>query len=237
MRIYPAVDMKDGQCVRLRQGLSDQVTVYGEDPAATARRWADQGAEVLHVVDLDGAFTGRSANLEAVSRMAAEVSIPIQLGGGIRTMADIVYRLETVGVARVILGTMLVEQPEIAREAARRYPGRIVAGIDAKGGRMTTRGWVHTTDLLAVDLAKRCLDWGCAACVYTDIAQDGMLTGPNVAETANMVRIGLPIIASGGVGSLDHIRAVMDVGVEGCIVGKALYDGQVSLADALALTR
>lgn len=238
MRIYPAIDMKDGNCVRLLQGRAQDATVYGTDPAAMALRWIEEGAEFLHVVDLDGAFTGKGKNLEAVGRICkAAGKVPVQLGGGIRTMADVEERL-ALGVNRVILGTAAISDPEFAAQAAKRFPGQIVAGIDAKNGFVAVKGWVEVTDVRAVDLAKKLRDMGILTCVYTDISKDGMLQGPNLETTLEMqMQSGMDVIASGGVGSVEDIRALKKLSVHGAITGKALYDGRMTLNEAIAAGR
>ncbi|RMD49868.1 MAG: 1-(5-phosphoribosyl)-5-[(5-phosphoribosylamino)methylideneamino]imidazole-4-carboxamide isomerase [Alphaproteobacteria bacterium] len=239
MRLYPAIDLKDGQCVRLLRGEMDRATVFNPDPADQARRFAEAGCEWLHIVDLNGAFAGRPVNAGAVEAILEAVSIPVQLGGGIRDMATIEDWLSR-GVARVILGTVAVERPELVREAARAFPGRVAVGIDARDGRVATRGWAEVTDIGATELAKRHEDAGVAAIIYTDISRDGAMQGPNVEATAALARaVSVPVIASGGVSSLDDLRALRDCGapLEGAICGRALYDGAFSLADALAVCR
>lgn len=232
MRIYPAIDLKGGKCVRLVQGLMERSTVYG-DPVEMALKWKENGARFLHMVDLDGAFDGAGRNREAVAKVVRETGLPVQLGGGIRTLTDIRECLE-LGVARVILGTVLVENPELAREAAGLYPGRIVAGIDAKGGRAATRGWATDTGLTAVDLALQMREAGICTVIYTDIARDGMLGGPNIPETKRLKeKTGLEVIASGGVSKLSDLAEVREAGLDGVIVGKALYSGAFTLEDAL----
>nr|WP_122013330.1 1-(5-phosphoribosyl)-5-[(5-phosphoribosylamino)methylideneamino]imidazole-4-carboxamide isomerase [Maliibacterium massiliense] len=236
MIVYPAIDLKQGRCVRLLQGRMQDATVYGEDPAAMARRWASGGAQALHVVDLDGAFDGAGRNIDAVRAIARAVDIPVQLGGGIRSMEDIHFRLEDVGVAKVILGTVAVEQPALVREACARYPGRIIAGIDAKDGFVAVRGWVQQGTVRPLDLALDMREAGVDTVIYTDISRDGMLVGANVEATARLVQgTGMRVIASGGIGSLADIARIKEAGCAGVIVGKALYAGAVTLADALAL--
>ena len=232
MRIYPAIDLKGGKCVRLVQGLMERSTVYG-DPVEMALKWKENGARFLHMVDLDGAFDGAGRNREAVAKVVRETGLPVQLGGGIRTLTDIRECLE-LGVARVILGTVLVENPELTQEAAGLYPGRIVAGIDAKGGRAATRGWATDTGLTAVDLALQMKEAGICTVIYTDIARDGMLGGPNIPETKRLKeKTGLEVIASGGVSRLSDLAEVREAGLDGVIVGKALYSGAFTLEDAL----
>ena len=239
MILYPAIDLKDGQCVRLLRGDMEKATVFGEDPAAQASAFADQGAEWLHLVDLNGAFAGRPVNAAAVEAILAAVSIPCQMGGGIRDMATVEMWLAK-GLSRVILGTVAVENPDLVRQAARAFPGRVAVGIDARAGRVATRGWADQTDMQATDLAKAFQDAGVAAIIYTDIDRDGAMQGPNVAATADLARaVSIPVIASGGVSSLDDLRALRDCGaaLDGAISGRALYDGKIDLAQALALLK
>lgn len=234
MQIYPAIDIKDGRAVRLRQGLAADVTDYGA-PAEAAMDWKTQGATYLHVVDLDGAFEGKGRNLPLVAEIVRETGLPVELGGGIRTMEDIEARL-SLGVARVILGTVALTDPDLVRRACARYPGRIACGIDAKDGRVAVRGWVEASDVDPVDLALRMKDVGVQDVIYTDIRRDGMQTGPNVEATAELVRrTGLRVIGSGGVGKIQDLYDLRDAGCAGAIVGKALYNGNFTLAQALRL--
>jgi phosphoribosylformimino-5-aminoimidazole carboxamide ribotide isomerase len=235
LTIYPAIDLKDGVCVRLRQGAMDQATIYAEDPGAQARAWVEAGFAWVHVVDLNGAFAGRSVNIAAVQAILAAVDVPVQLGGGLRDMAGIAHWLEA-GVRRVILGSAAVKNPELVREACRAFPGRIVVGIDARDGRVATEGWAETGSLTAIDLARRFADTGVAAIVYTDISRDGMLSGVNIPQTVALAQnTPIPVIASGGIGAAADIAAVAAAGVlEGVIVGRALYDGRVTAQAALA---
>lgn len=234
MQIYPAIDIKDGRAVRLRQGLAADVTDYGT-PAEAAMDWKTQGATYLHVVDLDGAFEGKGRNLPLVAEIVRETGLPLELGGGIRTMEDIEARL-SLGVARVILGTVALTDPDLVRRACARYPGRIACGIDAKDGRVAVRGWVEASDVDPVDLALRMKDVGVLDVIYTDIRRDGMQTGPNVESTAELVRrTGLRVIGSGGVGKIQDLYDLRDAGCAGAIVGKALYNGNFTLAQALRL--
>ena len=235
MILYPAIDLKDGRCVRLLRGDMDAATVFGDDPAAQARAFTAAGCEWLHLIDLNGAFEGRSVNGAAVEAILEEVEVPVQLGGGIRDLAAVRRWLDR-GVARVILGTAAVEDPDLVRQAARDFPGRVAIGIDARGGRVATRGWVEETDARAPDLARRFEDAGVAAIIYTDIDRDGAMGGPNVSATAALARaVSVPVIASGGVSSLADLVALRDTGViAGAISGRALYDGALDLREALA---
>lgn len=236
--LYPAIDLKGGQVVRLRRGEMDQATVFGTDPAAQAAAFAESGFPWLHVVDLDGAFAGRPANAAAVRAILAATPAPVQLGGGIRDMATAAAWMEA-GVSRIILGSAAVKDPALVRQAAREFPGRVAVGIDARDGMVATEGWAETSDLPALDLARRFADAGVAAIVFTDIARDGMLAGVNVEATAALAEgSGLPVIASGGAASLEDIRALKETGrVAGCILGRALYDGRIEPRAALALAR
>lgn len=238
MILFPAIDLKDGACVRLVKGDMDQATIYAEDPGAQAASFADAGCEWVHVVDLNGAFAGRPVNAAAVDAILGAVEVPIQLGGGIRDRATIDFWLER-GVSRVILGTAALRDPDLVRAAAGAAPGRVAVGIDARGGRVAVEGWAETSDMIVLDLARKFEDAGVAAIIYTDIDRDGVLTGPNVEATAALARaIDIPVIASGGVSSLDDLRALMavaDSGITGVISGRAIYDGRIGLAEALAL--
>ncbi|GHU67517.1 1-(5-phosphoribosyl)-5-[(5-phosphoribosylamino) methylideneamino] imidazole-4-carboxamide isomerase [Clostridia bacterium] len=238
MIIYPAIDIQGGRCVRLLQGRAEDSTVYG-DPVEMARRWIDAGAACLHLVDLDGAIhrESKTDDTERLKPFAdiCRLGVPVQWGGGVRNVTDIVRRFE-LGAARVILGTVALTDPELVSEACRRYPGKIVCGIDAKAGRVAVRGWVETSQVKAVDLARTMRESGVEWVVYTDIARDGTLTGVNVEETARLVEIdGLNVIGSGGVGSLDDITALKSIGCQGAIVGKALYEGRFTLEDAITI--
>ncbi|HWL57481.1 MAG TPA: 1-(5-phosphoribosyl)-5-[(5-phosphoribosylamino)methylideneamino]imidazole-4-carboxamide isomerase [Paracoccus sp. (in: a-proteobacteria)] len=234
MILYPAIDLKDGNCVRLLRGDMEAATVFGTDPAAQASAFADAGAEWLHLVDLNGAFAGHPVNAEAVEAILAAVEIPAQLGGGIRDMETIERWLER-GLARVILGTVAVENPSLVREAALAFPGKIAVGIDARGGRVATRGWAEETDVLATDLARQFEDAGVAAIIYTDIDRDGAMQGPNISATEALARaVNIPVIASGGVSSMQDLLALRDARViAGAISGRALYDGAINLGEAL----
>jgi phosphoribosylformimino-5-aminoimidazole carboxamide ribotide isomerase len=234
--LYPAIDLKDGQCVRLVRGEMSQATVFNDDPAAQARRFVAAGCRHLHVVDLDGAFAGKPMNAAAVAAIVAVAGVPVQLGGGIRDRATIDAWLAK-GVARVILGTAALTHPDLVRDACRAYPGRIVVGIDARGGRVAVEGWAKASARDALDLALAFEDAGVDAIVYTDIDRDGALAGVNVEATAALARaLSTPVIASGGVASLDDLRALKAHeadGISGVICGRALYDGRIDLATAL----
>ncbi len=238
MILFPAIDLKDGKCVRLLRGEMSAATTFNEDPADQARKFAAAGCRWIHVVDLDGAFAGTPVNARAVEAILAAVKVPVQLGGGIREGARIAAWLDA-GINRVILGTVALRDPELVKKACRDWPGRIVVGIDARGGRVAVEGWAETSDVLAVDLAKRFEDAGVAAIVYTDIERDGAMQGPNVEATAALARaVKIPIIASGGVSSLDDLRALKaraKDGIAGVISGRALYDGRIDLAEAVKL--
>ncbi len=238
MILYPAIDLKDGQAVRLYKGEMEQATVFNDNPAAQARAFVDAGCEYLHLVDLNGAFAGTPINGTAVEAILADVDVPTQLGGGIRDMATIEMWL-TRGISRVILGTVAVENPDLVREAARHFPNQIAVGLDAREGRVATRGWAEETDIMVTDLAKSFEDAGVAAIIYTDINRDGAMAGPNIEATEALARATtLPVIASGGVSSLADLIALRDTGViAGAISGRALYDGAIDLAAALTALR
>lgn len=240
MILFPAIDLKDGQCVRLEQGDMNRATVFNADPAAQARAFAAVGFEWLHVVDLNGAFAGRAVNSRAVTAILDAVDIPVQLGGGIRDLAAIDMWLDR-GIARVILGTVAANDPAIVREAAKKHPGRIVVGIDARGGKAAVSGWAELTEMDAIDLGRRFADVGVAAIVYTDIDRDGILKGLNVEATlALAAAVPLPVIASGGLASLDDVRRLLEPDcaiLEGAISGRALYDGRLDGREALRLIR
>ena len=240
MILFPAIDLKEGRCVRLVRGDMAQATVFNNDPAAQAKAFVDQGFEYLHVVDLDGAFAGKPINADAVSRILDVCKIPLQLGGGIRDMATIDGWLAR-GVTRVIIGTAAVRDPSLVREAARLYPGRVAVGIDAKQGFVAVEGWAQVSQLSAVELGKRFEDAGVAAIIYTDIARDGVLAGLNLEATMELAEaISIPVIASGGLASIDDIREMLKPGrarLAGAIAGRALYDGRIDPAAALALIR
>lgn len=238
MILFPAIDLKDGQAVRLLRGEMDSATVFNDDPAAQARSFAEAGFQWLHLVDLNGAFEGRPVNAAAVEDIVKAVDIPVQLGGGIRDMATVERWLD-LGLRRVILGTVAVKNPGLVREACRAFPGQVVLGIDARGGKVAVEGWAEVSELAALDLARSFEDAGAAAIVYTDIDRDGALQGANVAATQALAEaLATPVIASGGVASLDDLaalQAVASAGIEGVISGRALYDGRIDPASALAL--
>jgi phosphoribosylformimino-5-aminoimidazole carboxamide ribotide isomerase len=235
--LYPAIDLKGGACVRLAQGDMSRATLFNADPAAQARSFAAAGAEWLHVVDLDGAFAGRSVNAGAVAAILAALRLPLQLGGGIRDMAAIESWLGR-GVARVILGTAAVKNPALLRAAARAFPGRIAVGIDARDGRVAVEGWAETSELDALTLARRVEEAGVAAIVFTDIARDGLMAGVDVAGSAALARaVRIPVIASGGVGGIEDIERLAEAGLAGAVVGRALYEGRLDLAAAIRLAQ
>jgi phosphoribosylformimino-5-aminoimidazole carboxamide ribotide isomerase len=238
MILFPAIDLKDGRCVRLKQGEMAQATVFNDDPAAQARSFERQGFQWLHIVDLNGAFAGRPVNGAAVEAILAAVRIPVQLGGGTRDIAGIEMWLSK-GVRRVILGTVAVRSPELVREACAKFPRRIVVGIDARNGRVAVEGWAETTDLAAVELAKRFEDAGVAAIVFTDIGRDGLLKGLNLPATVALARTTkIPVIASGGLASIEDVKALLrpeHAILEGAIAGRALYDGRLDAKQALTL--
>ena len=239
LTLYPAIDLKDGQCVRLRRGDMDQATVYGDDPGAQARIWQDSGFAWLHVVDLNGAFAGKPVNAAAVRSILGQVTIPVQLGGGIRDIAGIAAWLDA-GVHRVILGSAAAKNPALVIEACQRFPGSIAVGIDARDGFVATEGWAETSNMPATDLGLKFEDAGVAAIIYTDIGRDGMMGGLNLDQTVALAqRLTTPVIASGGVGGLTDLAALKDAAkgtrIEGVIVGRALYDGRVDPNEALAL--
>ncbi|MDT8344672.1 MAG: 1-(5-phosphoribosyl)-5-[(5-phosphoribosylamino)methylideneamino]imidazole-4-carboxamide isomerase [Thermohalobaculum sp.] len=237
MILYPAIDLKDGKCVRLLRGEMAAATVFNDDPAAQAVEFEAAGCRWLHLVDLNGAFEGRPVNAGAVEAILAATSLPAQLGGGIRSMATIGEWLDR-GLARVILGTAAVRDPDLVREAARAFPGQIAVGIDARNGMVAVAGWAETTGITALDLARRFEDAGVAALIYTDIDRDGAMQGPNVEATAALARaVSIPVIASGGVSSLADLRALKDCGapLNGVISGRAIYDGRLDLVEAMEL--
>jgi phosphoribosylformimino-5-aminoimidazole carboxamide ribotide isomerase len=233
MQIWPAIDLRGGKCVRLRQGDYSRETVYGDDPAEVARRWVDAGARRLHLVDLEAARDGSQANLPAIQQIVEAVDVPCQLGGGIRDEAT-VERLLKLGLARLVVGTRALKEPDWFREVVRRYPRQLCLGIDAKGGLVATDGWLNTSTTSAIDLAGQFAGEPLAAVIYTDIARDGMLQGPNFQAMAEMnAAVAVDCLASGGVTTADDVRRLTELGLAGCIVGRALYEGTLSLEDAL----
>jgi phosphoribosylformimino-5-aminoimidazole carboxamide ribotide isomerase len=235
MLILPAIDLRGGQCVRLKQGDYSQETVFGSDPAAMATRWVQMGAKALHLVDLDGAKAGRPVNDESVRRITQAAGVPCQLGGGIRTETDIKTAFDW-GVQRVVIGTRALQDPEWVRSMAFAYPQRVVLGLDARDGLIATHGWLETSESTVIDVAEQFANWPLAALVFTDIARDGMLCGPNVEALAELARaIPLPVIASGGVTTLEDVTSLLGHGLAGCIIGRALYEGQLDLRDVLKL--
>lgn len=237
MRIYPAIDLLNGRCVRLRQGDYSQETVFSDDPAQVARKWAELGADRIHVVDLDGAKAGKPVNGAVIRKIVEAAGVPIQLGGGIRSDADLAAVFDW-GVRWAVLGTRALQAPDWVRETATKYPNRIVLGVDAKNGFVATEGWLEVSKVKATDLAKQVSDAPLAAVVYTDIAKDGMMSGPNFEALIEMRdAMPLPVIASGGVCTLEHVRRLIEERIPGCIIGRALYEGSLDLAAALDLTR
>ncbi len=240
MILFPAIDLKNGQCVRLEQGDMARATVFNLDPAAQARAFQDQGFEYLHVVDLDGAFAGKPVNAQAVEAMLKTVTMPVQLGGGIRDMATLEAWLGK-GISRVIIGTAAVRDPAFVKEAAKKYPGRVAVGLDARDGRVAVEGWAETSTVIALDIAKRFEDAGVAAIIFTDIARDGLLKGLNLDATIALAdSISIPVIASGGLASIDDVKALLTPRaqkLEGAISGRALYDGRIDPGEALALIK
>ena len=233
MRIYPAIDIKDGNCVRLLRGSFSDVTVYGDNPAQMAMKWEELGGEFIHVVALDGALKGHGVNAEAIRSICKSVNVPVQTGGGIRTMDDIKAKLDC-GIERVIIGTKAVSDAEFVKKAVKEYGDRIVIGIDAKDSMVAIEGWEKTSEYTAVEFAKKMVEIGVRTIVYTDIATDGTLMGPNVSAMAEMVKAtGIDIIASGGIGNIEHIKALIPTGVEGVITGRALYTGDLDLREAV----
>ena len=238
MIIIPAIDLKDGKCVRLLQGKKDEVTVYSDDPAEMARQWVDMGARLLHVVDLDGAFSGEQKNFDKIREIRKAIQIPMQLGGGIRDIERI-EQLADIGVDRMILGTSAAKDPGMVVRACEKFKGRVLVGIDARDGKVAVKGWVEVTGLDAIAFANDMQSAGAAGIIYTDISRDGMMTGPNIEAMAKMVNsVKIPVIASGGVSKLDDIESLMHIkDLWGVITGKALYTGALDLRSAIDLTR
>jgi phosphoribosylformimino-5-aminoimidazole carboxamide ribotide isomerase len=237
VQIWPAIDLRGGKCVRLQQGDYGRETVFGEDPAAIARHWVDQGAECLHLVDLDGARDGRPGNLDSVRAILQAVRVSCQLGGGVRN-EDVIAELLEAGLARLVVGTRALKEPDWFRRTCRTFPGKLVLGIDARDGRVATHGWLETSGVAAVDLARQFEGEPVAAIVYTDIAQDGMMVGPNVAAMAEMhAAVDLPVVASGGITTVEDVARLAAIPMAGCIIGRALYEGRLSLRDAIRAGR
>lgn len=240
MIIIPAIDLKEGKCVRLEQGLMEKATIYSEDPATTAMHWEAQGAELLHVVDLDGAFAGSPRNLPAIIAIRNAIKIPIEVGGGIRDM-DTVRKLVSIGIDKIILGTAAIKDPSFVQAACSEFPGKIIVGIDAKDGLVAIKGWAEVTKVKAIDLAKQMQDHGVIAIIYTDIKRDGMLSGPNIEATRDLAKaLHIPVIASGGVHTMkdvDNLLAVRHAGVTGVITGKAIYSGSLDLKEAITFIK
>ncbi|MCF6325875.1 MAG: 1-(5-phosphoribosyl)-5-[(5-phosphoribosylamino)methylideneamino]imidazole-4-carboxamide isomerase [Devosiaceae bacterium] len=240
MILFPAIDLKDGQCVRLKLGDMDQVTVFNDDPAAQARIFEDQGFQYLHVVDLNGAFSGKNINGHAVEAILREVKFPVQLGGGIRDLQQIEFWLER-GLTRVILGTIAVKNPDLVKEACKKFPGQVAVGIDARGGKVAVQGWAESSELGVIEMAQRFEGAGVAAIIYTDIDRDGILTGINWTSTLKLANsVAIPTIASGGLASMDDIKKLSSPEcqiLEGAISGRALYDGRIDANEALQMLR
>jgi phosphoribosylformimino-5-aminoimidazole carboxamide ribotide isomerase len=237
MLILPAIDLRGGKCVRLKQGDYNQETVFGDDPVAMARRWVSEGARALHLVDLDGAKEGQPVNGPVIRRIVESVDVPCQVGGGLRTEADIKETLD-IGVARVVLGTRALQDSAWVRQMAQEYPKRIVLGLDARDGKVATHGWLNTSEESVLDVARQFAKWPLYAIVYTDITRDGMMRGPNVEALAEMAAaVPLPVIASGGVTTLDNVRDLMKKKLFGCIIGRALYEGQIDLSTVLEMVQ
>jgi phosphoribosylformimino-5-aminoimidazole carboxamide ribotide isomerase len=238
MLVIPAIDIKDGKCVRLKQGLVDQKTVYGDDPGAIAEKWQATGARWLHVVDLDGAFKKKPINIKTIEKIRQKLTIPMQLGGGLRTMENLSMYL-SMGIDRLILGTTVLKNQEVTRQALERFPGRVAIALDARDGRLAIEGWLETSGTTALDVAKALSPLGPAAFIYTDIQRDGMQTGPNIASTRLLAQaVPTPVIASGGVSTIQDIENLIPLGqdgVIGVITGKALYSGTLDFAEALRL--
>jgi len=236
MLVIPAIDLKGGRCVRLLQGRKDAVTTYSDDPGATAKRWEACGARLLHIVDLDGAFTGNQKNLDAITKIRQSVRIPLQVGGGIRKIGNLI-KLFSLGIDRVVIGTAAIEDPEFVTYSCSKYPGKVWIGVDAKEGMVAIRGWQEVTSLSAKELSKRLEIVGAAGIVYTDISRDGMLSGPNIEATREMVGgVNIPVIASGGVSCIEDIKNLMKIeNLWGVITGKAIYSNALNLKEAIKI--
>lgn len=238
MIIIPAIDIKEGRCVRLTQGRMDAETVYSTDPAEVATKWASSGAELIHLVDLDGAVEGNAKNFNVIKKIIDSIDVPVQIGGGIRDEKTADLYLSIPKVKRIIIGTAAYENPQFIKDLTKKYPGRIAVGIDAKDGKVAIKGWVTVTDERAIDLAKKLEGIGVACIVYTDISRDGMLTGPNVEATSELAEaISIPVVASGGMSSKKDIESYKGVKIEGIIIGKALYSGNIELKEAISLAK
>lgn len=240
MLLIPAVDLKNGRCVRLRQGRMDAETIYSDDPAAMAQRWVEQGAQWLHVVDLDGAIEGEPRNLPAIEHIVRTAAVPVQVGGGIRTI-DCIQRYLGLGVARVILGTLAIEQPQVAADLCRRFPGRIAVSLDARDGKVALQGWRQSAALDYLDIARQIEAWHPDGLIFTAIQRDGTLEGPDLPRLKELLTaVSIPVIAAGGIGHIDHIQSLLPLeadGLNGMIIGKALYDGSVIFREALAVAQ
>lgn len=237
MQVWPAIDLRGGKCVRLRQGDYNQETVFGDDPAAMARHWVEQGGDRLHLVDLDGAKAGKIANLESVRAILAAVKVPCELGGGVRDEFTIAALLD-LGLSRLVVGTLAIREPDWFRSMCRKFPGKLVLGIDARDGRVATEGWLQTSSVLATELASSFATEPLAAIIYTDIATDGMLSGPNLTALREMQQaVDLPVVASGGVSTAADVASLAAVPMAGCIIGRAIYEGTLKLPDALAAAK
>lgn len=238
--IIPAIDIRNGKCVRLIQGRMDAVTVFSDNPSEMARKWESEGAEMLHVVDLDGAIEKSPQNLSSIQKIIQEIQVPVQVGGGIRDIETIKKYID-IGISKIVIGTEAIRNPGLVRLACRSYPGRIVVGIDARKGKVAIEGWTEATDIMAVDLARQFEDYGVYAINFTDIYRDGMQTGPNIEETRQLAEsVSIPIVASGGVSTLDDIRNLLPLsksGVIGVITGKAIYSGTLNLKEAIQLAK
>jgi len=236
MKLYPAIDLKDGQCVRLVRGEMDQATVFSDNPGAQAKAFEEAGAEWIHVVDLNGAFAGKAINADAVSSIISSVDAKVQMGGGIRTLENVAFWLER-GLSRVILGTVALRDPELVKQACKEFPGQIAVGIDAKDGFVAVEGWAEVSEITALDLALKFEDAGVSVIIYTDIARDGAMQGPNTEATAALAKaLSTPVILSGGVSSMDDLHEIKKAaasGIEGVISGRALYDGRIDVAEAI----
>jgi phosphoribosylformimino-5-aminoimidazole carboxamide ribotide isomerase len=245
MQILPAIDLRGGKCVRLRQGDYDQETIFGDNPVEMARRWADEGAERLHLVDLDGARQGVPVNTQIIRQIVSELAIPCQLGGGIRNEESIVALLDDVGIDRVIVGTAALKQPDWFKSMCEKYPGRLVLGLDARDSQVATEGWLEVSEMSAIELATRYTDVDLAAVVYTNIANDGMMQGidrQTIDDMVQLAEIGLPVIASGGVTTMDDVRSLAEVSRQhpnlvGAIIGRAIYEGGIQVSEAVAISR